>query len=424
MSRGGESAHETAEFVARASYGRLVAYLATRWRDVAGAEDALADAFAAALERWPRSGVPDKPESWLLTVAGRKLTDAARHAHIRQRPDVVAALRKEEETSLHVPADFPDERIRLMLVCAHPAIHARVRPALILQTVLGLDAKGMAPAFLVSAETMTKRLVRAKAKIRDAGLRFEVPEPSELAGRLHTLLEAIYAAYFLGREGALSAGDGRDQLAAEAFYLARVVASALPNNSEALGFLALLSFCEARRAAQVDAAGDFVPLLEQDPATWDVALMDEGYNVLDRAAVHNEIGPFQLEAAIQGAHCYRARSGQTPWTEIASLYRALVSRYPTVGATVGLAVATAHADEPSAGLAILETLDAHSVRSYQPYWVAMWHLHEMRGDRTKAHRFLLRALGLTANPRLQRYLRSRLVRAESVAADPTDERSP
>jgi RNA polymerase sigma-70 factor (ECF subfamily) len=404
-----EAAYQRAAFVARESYGRLVAYLATHTGDLAAAEDALGAAFVAALERWPRTGVPERPESWLLTVARRKLIDSARHAALLDRPEILAALGDGALDQSVPPPALPDERIRLMLVCAHPAIDATIRSALMLQAVLGLEAKAMASAFLVSTETMTKRLVRAKAKIRAAGLRFEEPTASDMPRRLHTLLEAIYAAYFLGREGAVSDGDVHDQLRDEAFYLARVVATALPRAAEALGFLALLTFCEARRPAQVSATGAFVPLLEQDARTWDAALMREGYLLLERAAAQGEIGPFQLEAAIQAAHCYRARAGTVPWGEITRLYQALVIRYPTIGSRVGFAVATAHAEgDPSNGLALLNAIDPQAVRTYQPFWVAMWHLHTLASNRAEARDCLLRALSLSTHPRLEAYLRSHL----------------
>lgn len=404
-----EGASAAAERVARESYGRLLAYLATRWRDVAAAEDALSDAFAAALENWPRAGVPSKPEAWLLTVARRKLTDAARGEAVRSRDDIRARLWYEAASSVEIGTSFPDDRLRLMLVCAHPAIDTLVRPALILQTVLGLEVKQMAGAFLLSSETLNKRLVRAKAKIKTSGLRFEEPEPEDMAPRLQALLEAIYAAYFIGREGALADGDTSDELGREAVYLAGVVAALLPKNAEALGFHALLLFCEARRPAQISPAGEFVPLLEQDPGRWDAEMLRTAYELLGNASTLHASGPFQIEAAIQAAHCYRARTGTVPWKEIAALYESLVQEHPTVGAIVGMAVAVSHAEnDPFKGVEVLRALDPVLVHNYQPYWVAMGHLMEMGDQDQEAARCLERALGLATHPRLRRYLTQNL----------------
>lgn len=411
---GAGAAHHAAELAARASYGKLLARLAARTRDVATAEDALAEAFASALTSWPASGVPEAPDAWLLAVARRKWVDMGRHASLRRRPDVVAALVAEEARESD-PNGIPDERIRLMLVCAHPAIDPSVRPALILQTVLGVEAATMAPLFLVGTETMTKRLVRAKAKIRASGLRFEEPEPADMPERVHAVIEAVYAAYVLGREGAVAEGDVRDELRQEALYLAEVIARALPERGEPLGFLALLRFCEARRPGQVGPAGAFVPMLEQDTARWDREQMRAGYELLRLAAAKGELGPFQLEAAIHGAHCYRAHTGTVPWAEIVTLYQSLVSHFPSVGATVGLAVATAHAESsPGAGIAILLRLEPTLVQGYQPWWAALGYLHERAGNASEAHRCLSRALGLTSHPRLQAYFRGRLAHARGA----------
>jgi RNA polymerase sigma-70 factor (ECF subfamily) len=273
--------------------------------------------------------------------------------------------------------------------------------------VLGLEAERIAGAFLVSAEAMTKRLVRAKQKIRVAGLRFEEPEPSDLRERLHAVLEAIYAAYALADEGGLNEGEARDELAGEAIYLGRVVAE-LSQDPEALGLLSLLQFLEARRPAQGDPAGEFVPLLEQDPTLWDRARLEEAYALLGGAASHKVSGPFQLEAAIQAAHCHRARTGVVPWPEIYRLYAALVAQYPTVGSQVAFAVAAAQAEGPPHGFRILEQLATDRVKSYQPWWVASAHLHEMAGDPVQAARCLERAIGLTTKPRMQRFLKRKL----------------
>lgn len=400
--------------LARESYGRLLAYFSMRWRDVAAAEDALSEAFVAALESWPRTGVPSKPEAWLLTVARRKLTDAARRDQIRNRQELLARLETDGVWLEDFDEGMPDERLRLMLVCAHPAIDVSIRSALMLQTVLGVEVRQMAGAFLLSTEALTKRLVRAKAKIKAAGLRFEEPAPQDLAPRLHAVLEAIYAAYFIGREGALSDGDRSEQLGSEAIYLARVVARSLPEDAEAVGFLALLMFCEARRSAQTSIAGEFVPLLEQNPRDWDEKLMRIGYELLGKAAALGSRGPFQLEAAIQAAHCYRARSGKVPWREIVNLYEALVREYPMIGAMVGLGVATAYAeDNPAKGIDVLQRINPELVRGYQPYWAAIGHLYTAAGDRCRAKQCLERALGLTSHLRLYRYLHRRLADLES-----------
>lgn len=405
----GDTSHAAVTFVARASYGRLLAHLATRLRDVQAAEDALATAFARALENWPRDGVPASPEGWLLTTARRLVVDEARHQRVRMREDVVAALAW-EAAARRDPSSIGDDRLRLMLVCAHPAIDPSVRPALILQVVLGLTVKTMASAFLLPPDTLNKRLIRAKAKIRAANLPFEEPEETDMPERLHTLLEAIYAAYFLGREGTETDGDRHHELGQEAIYLAEVVASGPRPFAEALGLRALLELCEARRGAQVDGASEFVPLLDQDPRRWDARRMANGYELLQRAAGSGEPGPFQLEAAIHGAHCSRARSNVVPWSEIASLYAILVARYPTIGARVGMAVAVAHAEGPERGLRVLEAIPNASVTTYQPYWVALAHLHEETGAPEEAARCLQRALGLTTHPRVRRFLQARMVR--------------
>ncbi len=395
--------HAVAERVARESYGRLLSHLALRWRDVSAAEDALSEAFAAALATWPAAGVPQRPEAWLATVGRRKLADQMRGLAIRHRLDLEAF----EAVEAVAPPDEPasDDRLRLMLVCAHPAIDASVRPALILQVVLGLDVKQMASAFLTAPDTLNKRLVRAKAKIKATRMRFEEPGPAALAERLHVLLEAIYAAYFIGSEGSLVDGDQHDTLGKDAVYLARLVATLLPHRAEALGFHALLLFSEARRAARTDARGDFVPLLEQEVSRWDGEMMRTAYELLATAAALEQPGPFQLEAAIHGAHCYRARSGEVPWREIALLYRSLVATHPTTGAIVGMAIAAARAaSDPSAGLAILGELAPDVVRTYQPYWTARAHLLAEAGRLTESILAWEQALGLTTHPRLRRHL--------------------
>ena len=253
--------------MARRSYGKLVAFLAARTRDVAGAEDALSEAFATALVEWPAKGVPRTPEAWLLTVARRKLIDAARR---RQTAEAGAATLALWESTRGVetdePMEIPDERLRLMFACAHPALEAGIRAPLILQTILGFDAATIANAFLVAPATMGQRLVRAKSRIRQAGIPFRIPERDELPERLGAVLEAIYAIYAEGWSDPAGTQAKTRGLAEEALWLGKLVVSLLPDEPEALGLLSLMLHADARRAARRDAEGRFVPLDQQDPA--------------------------------------------------------------------------------------------------------------------------------------------------------------
>lgn len=399
-------AHAAATRAAQASYGRLVAWLAWQWRDIAAAEDALGEAFATALARWPVDGVPASPEGWLLTAARRQLLQAARRQRLANDP-TLTVLWPDEHTPAETPEAVPDDRLRLMFVCAHPSIDASVRAALMLQTVLGVEAARIASAFLVSPEAMTKRLVRAKAKIKLAGIRFEAPQADELPHRVHAVLEAIYAAYAL--HWGHAPDDRHTDLATEAQYLAALVAAQLPDEPEALGLLALLTLCEARRPARLDAQGEFVPLHAQDARRWDAALIARAGQWLARASALGAPGPFQLEAAIQAAHCDRARSGRVPWQDIVVLYDRLLALAPTLGAQIGRALALAQAHgAPARGLQALAQMDAAPLQTHQPWWAAQAHLLAQDGQRAAAAQAYARALALTAEPALRRYLAQRL----------------
>ncbi len=405
---GSDIARAVAEAAARQSYGKLIAYLAARSRDVAGAEDALADAFAAALEQWPRSGVPDRPEAWLLAVARRRSVDAVRRRLTREASRDHLKLIAEEMEARMVDEDLPDERLRLMFACAHPAIEASIRAPLILQTILGFDAATIASAFLVSPAAMSQRLVRAKARIHEIGIPFRIPERAELGERLDTVLEAIYAAFAEGWSDPAGTETQRRNLATEGIWLGRLVASLMPDEPEALGLLALMLFAEARRPARRNAAGDYVPLVDQDLALWDGALIDEAEALLRHAAAMGIIGRYQLEAAVQSAHAARRLTGHTDWGAIRALYDALLSIAGSPVVAINRAVAIAEAEGAVSGLAALYVLgDDKRLDDYQPYWAARAGLLARLGNVPEATEAYDRAIGLERDPAVRRFLQGK-----------------
>lgn len=398
--------HAAAEAVARRSYGKLVAYLAQRTRDVAAAEDALSDAFTAALADWPANGIPRQPEAWLLAVARRKAVDAARRRHTSDAAAAEIRLMTEEIESNRASApDVPDERLALMFACAHPAIDAGIRAPLILQTVLGFDAATVASAFLVAPATMGQRLVRAKQKIALAGIPFQVPERADLPERLGAVLEAIYATFTEGWSDPTGAEARRRNLAEEGIWLGRLVASLLPEEPEALGLLALMLYADARRAARRDAQGDYVPLAQQDTALWHADLIAEAEALLRTAGAKATLGRYQLEAAIQSAHVVRRLTGRADWAAIELLYGALAALTGSPVIAINRAVAIAETRGPAAGLAALDVLkDDPQLTSYQPYWAARAGLLARTGALAAAAQAYELAIGLESDPAVRRFL--------------------
>jgi len=399
-----EKAHRTVERVARESYGRLVAYLSVHTRDLAGAEDALSEALLKALTAWPRKGVPQNPEAWLLTTARHSLIDFFRHQRVvsDSEPDLLLLTRDSVEDSLET--NYPDERLKLLFVCAHPAIDPAMHTPLMLQTVLGLDAVRIAGAFLVSPKTMGQRLVRAKTKIRDGGIGFEVPEQQQLPQRLDAVLEAIYAAFGIGWDDMAGADLRGRGLAEEAIWLARMLLQLIPGEAEVQGLLALMLHCEARRHARRDRDGQYVPLSEQDPKLWSLPLIEEAERHLTEASKYGRTGRFQLEAAIQSVHAERARSGRIEWRAIVQFYAQLIRITPTIGRQTGYAAALAEANGPEQGLAVLEALDLDAVSSYQPYWAVRAHLLQRLGRTPEASAAYDRAIGLAEDPAIRAFL--------------------
>jgi predicted RNA polymerase sigma factor len=318
------SAHSTADLFARRSYGKLVAFLAAHTRDVAAAEDALSEAFAAALADWPKNGCPSNPEAWLLAVARRKTIDFARRRITSEAATselkILAEGLQAAATSAHAEPQIPDRRLALMFACAHPAIEASARAPLILQVVVGLDAKRIAAAFLMSPAAMGKRLGRSKDKIRQTGIPFRIPEREELPGRLDTVLDAIYAVFTEGWSDSGGTHNVSRDLTREAFFLAQLVAELLPEEPETLGLLALMLHAEARRGARRGSKGEYVPLANQDASSWDWQMISQAESLLRQASASGSAGRYQMEAALQSAHVYRCRTGQANWREVLQLY--------------------------------------------------------------------------------------------------------
>ena len=397
------SAARSVGVAARDSYGRLLALLAASTSDLAAAQDALADAFERALRTWPAQGVPGNPDAWLLTVARNRLRDewksarSQRTAPLDAAEDVLAQIDDIDVDSI------PDRRLELMLVCAHPAIDRAVRTPLMLNTVLGFTAEQVGRAFSMPASTMATRLVRAKKRIKAAGIPFRVPDRADLPARMNSVLEAVYGVYVID----WATGPQTRELPSEALHLAEVLAALVPGDPEARGLAALIELSMARAPARVDAEGRFVPLAEQDPALWNQQLIDRAHEHLRAAHARAQLGRFQLEAAIQAVHCARGRGGTTDWPTLLTLHRTLHAVAPSLGSGVALAAVTAEVDGPAAGLAALDELMAEAgeqARRFQPAKAVRAHLLERLGRREEAVAAYESAISLTHDTVERRYL--------------------
>ena len=400
-------AARAAEVAARDSYGRLLALLAASTSDLAAAEDALADAFERALRTWPSQGVPAGPDGWLLTVARNRLRDHWKSAGVQRTSPLDAGLAEAGRLD-EVDVDaIPDRRLELMMVCAHPAVGQAVRTPLMLNTVLGYTAEQVGRAFSVPAATMATRLVRAKKRIKAAGIPFRLPDRSDLEPRMAAVLEAVYGAYVIDWA---TTGPETRPLPSEALQLAEVLTALVPADPEAHGLAALVELSAARAPARTDAGGQFVPLAEQDPGRWNRRLIDRAHEHLRAAHAQGRLGRFQLEAAIQAVHCARGRGGTTDWPTLLTLHRTLHAVAPSLGSGVALAAVTAEVDGPEAGLAALDALQERAgegARRFQPARAARANLLDRLGRNEEAAAAYESAIALTHDTAERQYLEQR-----------------
>ncbi len=403
MDRERRAAAREAEAAARSSYGKLVAILASRTRDIAAAEDALADAFAAALTQWPRDGIPANPIGWLMTVARRSIGRAAGRRRTAEAAESVLRMLDDERDEAK-PDSFGDDRLALMFVCAHPAIDGEAQAPLMLQTVLGLDAERIAASFLVSGATMGQRLVRAKRKIRDAGIAFAIPDPGEAPARIGAVLSAIYAAYGTAWEDVTGADGKLRDLATEAIWLARLLRQLLPDDPEVMGLLSLMLHCQARSAARRSATGAFVPLDVQDMTLWSRSMIAEAEAHLRSAARKAAPGRFQTEAAIQSLHAHQRMTGERFTGPLVRLYDTLARFAPTTGVLVARAVAHAENGNPAAALVQLDQIP--DAARYQPFWAARARVSWLSGNEEAAWASARTAAGLRNDAGVRAFLRA------------------
>lgn len=406
----------------RADYGRVLAALIGWLRDFALAEDALGDALLRAAERWPVDGLPRRPAAWLLTVARRAALDRLRKGKVRAAPLAQATLKllaEEADAARPLPGadeDIPDERLRLIFTCCHPALAPEAQIALTLKTLCGLSARDIAQAFLVQESTMLARLTRAKAKIAGAGIPFELPARDQLAARRDSVLHVIYLIYTAAHAAYDSDQHAQTDLAREALHLADVLFALLPE-PECQGLLALLMLHDSRRAARLGADGAWISLQQQDRRQWDAGLIEAGRAHLVQALSRRRPGPYQIQAAISALHAEAADFASTDWAQIAGLYRALEDMTPSPIVSLNRAAALGFGGSAEAGLALVEPL-AEALVAYQPFYATRADLLARLGRAAAAEADYLKAISMSANPAEKDWLTTQMHRLKQAPDRP------